>query len=172
VVGPQAYHETFPSSLGTKGTGAPGFKELWTVMDAIENTRENRCGLASALNEGKKVRMPARERIQPLAGDRAVFGATYQKGPAWQFEMSQKWLVPDPIVEERGTGRDAPHYPFNGASANSSTGHATQLADSISDCNPESPPPARHGTPNAPTANHSYEHRISDFAVLSDLTPR
>jgi hypothetical protein len=28
MVGPQAYHETLPSSLGTKGTGGLGLSEL------------------------------------------------------------------------------------------------------------------------------------------------
>ena len=79
VVGPQAYHEILPSSRGTNGTGVPGFSELWTVMDAIEeeNARGNRGVVVSSLNEEKKGRILARERIQPLAGVGSSLRATY-----------------------------------------------------------------------------------------------
>ena len=69
MVGPQAYHDTLPSSLGRKGTGAPGASELWTVMDAIEKVRRNRGLVEVDLNEEEWKIAPARnlkmERIQP-----------------------------------------------------------------------------------------------------------
>jgi len=46
---PQAYHEIFPSSLGIKGTGPPGFSELWTVMNAIENAWMTRARIKTGL---------------------------------------------------------------------------------------------------------------------------
>lgn len=44
---------------------------MWTLMDAIENTRANRVsrvGAERVWREEKMVRSPERERIQPLAG--------------------------------------------------------------------------------------------------------
>lgn len=58
-----------PSSLGRKGTGAPGARELWTVMDAIEKVRENWGLVEVDLKEEEWKIAPARklkmERIQP-----------------------------------------------------------------------------------------------------------
>ena len=67
VVGPQAYQDTLPSSLGTKGTGAPGRSELCTVMAAIVNVfakaKRGRVEKKGGLNEGKISRGTIAERI-------------------------------------------------------------------------------------------------------------